>query len=70
MARQIGVKEFSKNILGQRVYFHVISMQKSLWLWAGTNISLDSLAVAVQTRFVSDYSAFSIPMHHKDGWYE
>ena len=53
MAGQIGVKEFSQNILGQKVYFHVISMQKSFWLWVGTKVSMDSLAVAMQTRFVS-----------------
>ncbi len=53
MAGQIGVKDFSKNIMGQMVYFQVISMQKSIWLWVGTSVSMKSLAVAMLTRFVS-----------------
>ena len=49
----VKLKDFSAEILGQRVHFHVIKLQKSFFLWVGRQPSLKSLAVAVQTRFVS-----------------
>lgn len=52
-ACKLGVKDFSANILGQTIHFHVISLQQSFFLWAGTKLSFKSLAVAMQTKFVS-----------------
>jgi hypothetical protein len=47
------VKDFSANLLGQSIHFHVIKLEKSFFLWVGTRPSLKTLALAVQTRFVS-----------------
>ncbi len=50
----VDVKDFSADILGQTVHFHVIKLQQSFLLWVGTRPSMKSLAVAMQTRLVSD----------------
>ena len=49
----VGVKDFSAKILGQTVHFHLIRLQRSFFLWAGTKPSMKSLAVAMQTKYVS-----------------
>ena len=55
----LGVKDFSAKVLGQTVHFHVIRMQQSLFLWAGTKLSFKSLAVAMQTKYVSQFGMAS-----------
>ncbi len=49
----VGLKEYSAKILEKTVYFQVIRLEKSFFLWIGTSPSMKSLAVAMPTRFVS-----------------
>lgn len=51
---EVDVKDFSADIEGHTIHFHVIKLQQSFILWVGTKPTLKTLAVAMQTRFVSD----------------
>ena len=46
------MKNFSEVILGQQVHFYVLRLKESFLLWVGTDVTFDTLAVAMNTRFV------------------
>ena len=49
----ITVQTFTENFLGQEVLFYVLRLEKSFLLWIGTETTFKTLAVAMNTRFVS-----------------
>lgn len=44
---------FSEMILDQKVHFQILKMTDSLYFWIGNSLEMDSLAVAMCTKFVS-----------------
>ncbi|XP_069765052.1 proteasome assembly chaperone 4 isoform X1 [Narcine bancroftii] len=50
-AGTLSVYDFSEKLAGQSVYFHVLRMSGSFFLWVGTAPTLSNLAVAMSTRF-------------------
>ena len=52
-SEDLAVKTFTEKILGLNVHFYVLRMRQSFVLWIGTERRLDSLSVAMPTRFVS-----------------
>ena len=49
----VSVNTFKEKILGFDIHFYVLRMQQSFFLWIGTEPNLETLVVAMQTRFVS-----------------
>ncbi|XP_072139797.1 proteasome assembly chaperone 4 [Mobula birostris] len=47
----LSTHDFSERLAGQSVYFHVLRMSGSFFLWVGTAPTLSNLAVAMSTRF-------------------
>ncbi|XP_072929148.1 proteasome assembly chaperone 4 [Hemitrygon akajei] len=47
----LSMHDFSERLAGQSVYFHVLRMSGSFFLWVGTAPTLSNLAVAMSTRF-------------------
>ncbi|XP_072013507.1 proteasome assembly chaperone 4-like [Amphiura filiformis] len=48
---KLGVHNFTENILDQNVYFHVLKLEGSFYLWIGLKPArMDNLAVAMATR--------------------
>lgn len=50
---RVAVNTFKEKILGFDVHFYVLRMQQSFFLWIGTEPHLETLSVAMPTRFVS-----------------
>ncbi len=51
---KLGVHTFVDNILDQNVYFHVLKLEGSFYVWIGLKPArMDNLAVAMATRLVS-----------------
>ncbi|XP_062925459.1 proteasome assembly chaperone 4 isoform X2 [Mobula hypostoma] len=46
----LSMHDFSERLAGQSVYFHVLRMSGSFFLWVGTAPTLSNLAVAMSTR--------------------
>lgn len=44
---------FSEMILDQKVHFQILKMTDSLYFWIGNSLEMDSLAVAMCTKFDS-----------------
>lgn len=47
------VHTFSDTLLDQRVYFQILKMTDSLYVWIGTSPEMNALAVAMCTKYVS-----------------
>lgn len=45
--------DFEDVINDRRVYFHVIKMKDSFFLWIGVEAKMNNLALAMSTKFVS-----------------
>ena len=50
----ITTNQFSKSLLGCEVHFYILKLEKSFLLWIGTDPSFKTLAVAMNSRLVSD----------------
>lgn len=47
------VHTFSDTLLDQRVYFQILKMTDSFYVWIGTSPEMNALAVAMCTKYVS-----------------
>lgn len=52
-AAGVAVRNFSEHLLGQQVHFYILRLKESFLLWIGTDLTFKTLAVAMNTRFVS-----------------
>lgn len=52
------VRTFSETFVGERVHFYVLRLKQSFLVWVGTDTTFSTLAVAMNTRFVSVESVF------------
>ena len=50
---QISVHDFDDNILGNKIFFHVIKLKESFHICVGTASVMKNMAVAMQTKYVS-----------------
>ena len=50
---RIHIHNFSDTLLNTSVYFHVMKMEDSFFLWVGNKDNFSNLAVSMKTRFVS-----------------
>ena len=50
---RIQIHNFSDTLLNSTVYFHVMKMQESFFIWIGNKENFDNLAMAMKTKFVS-----------------
>lgn len=50
---EIIVHNFSENLFDNVVHFHVMGMKDSLFIWIGQKRELNSLSVAMCTKYVS-----------------
>lgn len=55
---EIKIHDFSERILERVVHFHVMKMRDSVFIWAGENLELNSLSVAMSTKYVSVIQKF------------
>lgn len=53
VSESVAVNTFKEKILGFDVHFYVLRLQQSFFLWIGTEPHLETLSVAMPTRFVS-----------------
>ncbi len=49
----VAVKNFSETFAGVQVHFYVLRLKQSFLVWIGTDATFSTLAVAMNTRFVS-----------------
>ena len=50
---EIRIHNFSEHFLDNVIYFHVMKMKDSVFLWIGTKAELTSMSVAMCTKYVS-----------------
>ena len=48
------IHTFSDTLLDQKVYFQILKMTDSLYVWIGTSPEMNALAVAMCTKYVSN----------------
>lgn len=63
---QISVHDFSDRLLGNDVYFHVIKLCNSFQVFIGIKPVLSNLAVAMQTKYVSEMPSVAVDVYENN----
>jgi proteasome assembly chaperone 4 len=63
-ARELMVHNFSERLLDTVVHFHIMKMKDSLLIWIGKKAELNSLSVAMCTKYVSVHTIGTHPLGH------